>query len=120
MIWAGAEIAVTMVCIGIAVCRPLYKRIYTKLSGQHDHRGFDSDPPSYEQPRQPPPGDADQGIPAIRQHRTSIQSDKSLPRSWFGGNTESSEKTGRHPDDSPSRNAANVTPAQGENDGSWV
>lgn len=31
MIWAGVEIAVTMICIGIAVCLPLYKRIYSKF-----------------------------------------------------------------------------------------
>lgn len=36
MIWAGAEIAVTMVCIGMAVCLPLYRRIYERIrAGRH-------------------------------------------------------------------------------------
>ncbi|KXX75860.1 hypothetical protein MMYC01_207351 [Madurella mycetomatis] len=32
IVWSAAEIAVTMICIGIPVCRPLYKRFLDKLS----------------------------------------------------------------------------------------
>ncbi|KAK4149178.1 hypothetical protein C8A00DRAFT_47148 [Chaetomidium leptoderma] len=32
IVWSAAEIAVTMICIGIPVCRPLYKRWLDKLS----------------------------------------------------------------------------------------
>ncbi|KAI1458695.1 hypothetical protein F4805DRAFT_423363 [Annulohypoxylon moriforme] len=34
IVWSAAEIAVTMVCIGIAVCRPLYKNFLGKLTSQ--------------------------------------------------------------------------------------
>ncbi|KAK8068801.1 hypothetical protein PG994_005417 [Apiospora phragmitis] len=32
IVWPAAEIAVTMICIGIPVCRPLYKRFLTQLT----------------------------------------------------------------------------------------
>ncbi|GAB1319258.1 Integral membrane protein pth11 [Madurella fahalii] len=32
IVWSAAEIAVTMICIGIPVCRPLYKRFLDKIS----------------------------------------------------------------------------------------
>lgn len=32
IVWSAAEIAVTMICIGIPVCRPLYKRLLTQLT----------------------------------------------------------------------------------------
>lgn len=32
IVWSAAEIAVTMVCIGIPVCRPLYKRWLEKFA----------------------------------------------------------------------------------------
>ncbi|KAK8013864.1 hypothetical protein PG990_007160 [Apiospora arundinis] len=32
VVWSAAEIAVTMICIGIPVCRPLYRRFLTQLS----------------------------------------------------------------------------------------
>ncbi|KAK8084443.1 hypothetical protein PG997_005714, partial [Apiospora hydei] len=32
IVWSAAEIAVTMICIGIPVCRPLYKRFLTQLT----------------------------------------------------------------------------------------
>ncbi|CAI6099652.1 unnamed protein product [Clonostachys chloroleuca] len=34
IIWAAAEIAVTMVCIGIPICRPLYKDYLSRLSSR--------------------------------------------------------------------------------------
>ncbi|KAK8121313.1 hypothetical protein PG999_005433 [Apiospora kogelbergensis] len=32
IVWSAAEIAVTMICIGIPVCRPLYKSFLTRLT----------------------------------------------------------------------------------------
>ncbi|KAK8018824.1 hypothetical protein PG991_008014 [Apiospora marii] len=32
IVWSAAEIAVTMICIGIPVCRPLYKRLLNQLT----------------------------------------------------------------------------------------
>ncbi|KAH7243813.1 hypothetical protein B0J15DRAFT_451563 [Fusarium solani] len=32
IVWSAAEIVVTMVCIGIPVCRPLYKRVFQRLT----------------------------------------------------------------------------------------
>lgn len=32
IVWSVCEIAVTMICIGIPVCRPLYKRFFQKLT----------------------------------------------------------------------------------------
>ncbi|KAH7121707.1 hypothetical protein EDB81DRAFT_861572 [Dactylonectria macrodidyma] len=34
IVWSAAEIAVTMICIGIPVCRPLYKRYLDKLTSR--------------------------------------------------------------------------------------
>ncbi|KAF9877444.1 hypothetical protein CkaCkLH20_05144 [Colletotrichum karsti] len=34
IVWSAAEIAVTMICIGIPVCRPLYKRYLEKLTSR--------------------------------------------------------------------------------------
>ena len=39
IVWSGAEIAVTMICIGIPVCRPLYKRFLDKLTSR-DSSGY--------------------------------------------------------------------------------
>lgn len=34
IVWSAAEIAVTMICIGIPVCRPLYKRYLDKWTSR--------------------------------------------------------------------------------------
>ncbi|KAK9415237.1 putative Integral membrane protein pth11 [Seiridium unicorne] len=34
IVWSAAEIAVTMICIGIPICRPLYKTFLEKLTSQ--------------------------------------------------------------------------------------
>lgn len=39
IVWSAAEIAVTMICIGIPVCRPLYKRWLEKLSTYRSRSG---------------------------------------------------------------------------------
>ncbi|KAK1757985.1 hypothetical protein QBC47DRAFT_131799 [Echria macrotheca] len=33
IVWSSAEMAVTLICIGIPVCRPLYKRMFQRLFG---------------------------------------------------------------------------------------
>ncbi|KAK3303642.1 uncharacterized protein B0T15DRAFT_402521 [Chaetomium strumarium] len=33
IVWSSAEMAVTLICIGIPVCRPLYKRAFRRLFG---------------------------------------------------------------------------------------
>ncbi|KAJ4184480.1 hypothetical protein NW759_017023 [Fusarium solani] len=38
VVWTAAEIAVTMVCIGIPVCRPLYKRYLEKWTSRDASR----------------------------------------------------------------------------------
>ncbi|KAK8045532.1 hypothetical protein PG993_005556, partial [Apiospora rasikravindrae] len=38
IVWSAAEIAVTMICIGIPVCRPLYKRFLTQLTSRDRSR----------------------------------------------------------------------------------
>jgi len=45
IVWSAAEIAVTMICIGIPVCRPLYKRFLDKV-GSRDASGYVKQPPS--------------------------------------------------------------------------
>lgn len=37
IVWSAAEIAVTLICIGIPVLRPLYKRIYLRFRTQSAH-----------------------------------------------------------------------------------
>lgn len=44
IVWSAAEIAVTLICIGIPVCRPLYKRICQKLTS--NDAGSSTNPPS--------------------------------------------------------------------------
>ncbi|KAK3391827.1 hypothetical protein B0T20DRAFT_362125 [Sordaria brevicollis] len=34
IVWSAAEMGVTLICIGIPVCRPLYKRLYTRFRSQ--------------------------------------------------------------------------------------
>ena len=34
IVWSSAEMGVTLICIGIPVCRPLYKRIYRRFRSQ--------------------------------------------------------------------------------------
>ncbi|KAK3905605.1 hypothetical protein C8A05DRAFT_12588, partial [Staphylotrichum tortipilum] len=34
IVWSSAEMAVTLICIGIPVCRPLYKRAFRRLFGE--------------------------------------------------------------------------------------
>ena len=38
--WSAAEIAVTMICIGIPVCRPLYKHYLDRLTSQNNSGGY--------------------------------------------------------------------------------
>jgi hypothetical protein len=39
-VWSAAEIAVTLICIGIPVCRPLYKRAFRRLFGEISSAGY--------------------------------------------------------------------------------
>lgn len=41
IVWSAAEIAVTMICIGIPVCRPLYKQYLDKLTSNDQSKGAD-------------------------------------------------------------------------------
>ena len=41
VVWSAAEIAVTMICIGIPVCRPLYKDYLDKLTSNDRSKGAD-------------------------------------------------------------------------------
>ncbi|CAP66972.1 uncharacterized protein PODANS_4_5490 [Podospora anserina S mat+] len=34
IVWSSAEMAITLICIGIPVCRPLYKRAFRRLLGE--------------------------------------------------------------------------------------
>ena len=34
IVWSAAEMAVTLICIGIPVCRPLYKRMFQRILGE--------------------------------------------------------------------------------------
>lgn len=34
IVWSAAEMGVTLICIGIPVCRPLYKRLYRRFRSQ--------------------------------------------------------------------------------------
>jgi hypothetical protein len=47
IVWSAAEIAVTMICIGVPVCRPLYKTFLGKLTSQGSsyHRSGKSNNP---------------------------------------------------------------------------
>lgn len=38
--WSSAEMAVTLICIGIPVCRPLYKRVFRRLFGETSSSGY--------------------------------------------------------------------------------
>ncbi|KAF4332014.1 integral membrane protein pth11 [Fusarium beomiforme] len=38
IVWTAAEITVTMICIGIAVCRPLYKKCFSKWSSRNSSK----------------------------------------------------------------------------------
>ncbi|KAH6985377.1 hypothetical protein EDB80DRAFT_821903 [Ilyonectria destructans] len=38
IVWGAAEMAVTMVCIGIPICRPLYKKYIDKMSSKDDSK----------------------------------------------------------------------------------
>lgn len=40
IVWSSAEMAITMVCIGIPVCLPLYKRIYLQFRTEHSSTGY--------------------------------------------------------------------------------
>lgn len=40
IVWSAAEISVTMVCIGIPVCRPLYKNFLNKLTSSFNSTGY--------------------------------------------------------------------------------
>ncbi|KAK1775937.1 hypothetical protein QBC45DRAFT_444765 [Copromyces sp. CBS 386.78] len=44
IVWSSAEIAITMICIGIPVCRPLYKsfldKIYSRTGGSSRSQGY--------------------------------------------------------------------------------
>ncbi|KAH7312592.1 hypothetical protein B0I35DRAFT_59363 [Stachybotrys elegans] len=49
IVWSAAEIAVTMICISIPVCRPLYKKYIDKLTSTGGSKGHDN-PPSHDMP----------------------------------------------------------------------
>lgn len=34
IVWSSAEMAITLICIGIPVCRPLYKRAFRRMFGE--------------------------------------------------------------------------------------
>lgn len=37
IVWSSAELAVTLICVGIPVCLPLYRRIYHRFRPDHRH-----------------------------------------------------------------------------------
>lgn len=40
IVWSSAEMAVTLICIGIPVCRPLYKRVFQRILGETSSAGY--------------------------------------------------------------------------------
>ncbi|KAI1061521.1 hypothetical protein LB506_011820 [Fusarium annulatum] len=38
IVWSAAEMTVTMICIGIPVCRPLYKKYFSKWSSRNSSK----------------------------------------------------------------------------------
>ncbi|KAK4184627.1 hypothetical protein QBC35DRAFT_46590 [Podospora australis] len=40
IVWSSAEMAITLICIGIPVCRPLYKRAFRRLWGESATAGY--------------------------------------------------------------------------------
>lgn len=40
IVWSSAEMAITLICIGIPVCRPLYKRAFRRLWGESAAAGY--------------------------------------------------------------------------------
>ncbi|KAH6843269.1 hypothetical protein B0I37DRAFT_393535 [Chaetomium sp. MPI-CAGE-AT-0009] len=40
IVWSAAEMAITLICIGIPVCRPLYKRAFRRMFGESSSAGY--------------------------------------------------------------------------------
>ncbi|KAL2126474.1 hypothetical protein VTI74DRAFT_845 [Chaetomium olivicolor] len=40
IVWSSAEMAITLICIGIPVCRPLYKRTFRRIFGETSPAGY--------------------------------------------------------------------------------
>ncbi|KAH6640342.1 hypothetical protein F5144DRAFT_91105 [Chaetomium tenue] len=40
IVWSAAEMSITLICIGIPVCRPLYKRAFRRLFGETSSAGY--------------------------------------------------------------------------------
>ncbi|KAK4034169.1 hypothetical protein C8A01DRAFT_18968, partial [Parachaetomium inaequale] len=40
IVWSSAEMAITLICIGIPVCRPLYKRAFRRIFGETSSAGY--------------------------------------------------------------------------------
>ncbi|KAK4156596.1 hypothetical protein C8A00DRAFT_40981 [Chaetomidium leptoderma] len=40
IVWSSAEMAITLICIGIPVCRPLYKRAFRRIFGESSSAGY--------------------------------------------------------------------------------
>lgn len=45
IVWSNAEMAITLICIGIPVCRPLYRRIFSNMSSSRS-TGYQKQGPS--------------------------------------------------------------------------
>ncbi|KAF4774681.1 hypothetical protein HER10_EVM0002379 [Colletotrichum scovillei] len=40
IVWSAAEMAITMICVGIPVCRPLYKRLFYRFTSENASSGY--------------------------------------------------------------------------------
>ncbi|KAF9873461.1 hypothetical protein CkaCkLH20_08920 [Colletotrichum karsti] len=40
IVWSAAEMAITMICVGIPVCRPLYKHLFSHFTSQNASAGY--------------------------------------------------------------------------------
>ncbi|EXF73963.1 hypothetical protein CFIO01_08845 [Colletotrichum fioriniae PJ7] len=40
IVWSAAEMAITMICVGIPVCRPLYKRLFYRFTSEIASSGY--------------------------------------------------------------------------------
>lgn len=48
IVWSNAEMSITLICIGIPVCRPLYKRVFNMISSSSRSIGYQKQDPSSE------------------------------------------------------------------------
>ncbi|GAB1315542.1 hypothetical protein MFIFM68171_05752 [Madurella fahalii] len=40
IVWSSAEMAITLICIGVPVCRPLYKQVFRRIWGDSKSTGY--------------------------------------------------------------------------------